>query len=368
MVCCRTGNCAAAHARGGGQVNEREQWPPAVVAREIRMITRAITGLMCMLIVAFGLMACSRARSDADITTDVQNRIHADAALAATPIAVQSNSGVVVLSGNVPGEAERSLAETLAKQAEGVKGVINNLQVVTAAAPLAVEPKPAAEAGRPQPTPKPKASASKTAKSSTPAASTTSTTPPSAPPAPELVKVTIPEGTAVTIRLIDPVDTAKNKEGDTFRASLESPIVIQDKTIVPKNSDVQARLVSAKSAGHFTGSSSIVLVVTKITVGNKTYDVQTGEFTRQGASRGKRTAVIVGGGAAAGALIGGLAGGGKGAAIGAAAGAGAGTGVQALTKGQQLQLPSETVLEFQLKAPLTVTPAPADTVQREKVE
>ncbi len=329
------------------------------------MKTRAVVALMCMLIVAFGLTACSRSRSDTDITTDVQNRIHADAAFAATPIAVQSNSGVVVLSGNVTTEAQRSSAESLAKQVEGVKGVINNLQVVTAAAPSAVEPKPATQASSPRQVPKPKVAATKKVEPVAPVASTASTPP--QPAAPELAKVTIPEGTAVTIRLIDPVDTAKNKEGDTFRASLESPIVIQDKTVVPKNSEVQARLVSAKSAGHFSGSSSIVLVVTRITVGNKTYDVQTGEFIKQGASRGKRTAVVVGGGAAAGALIGGLAGGGKGAAIGAAAGAGAGTGVQALTKGQQIQLPSETVLEFQLKAPLTVTPASTDTAQREKV-
>ena len=76
--------------------------------------------------------------------------------------------------------------------------------------------------------------------------------------------------------------------------------------------------------------------------------------------------MIIGGGAAAGAVIGAIAGGGKGAAIGAAAGAGAGTGVQALTKGEQIKLPSETLLEFQLKAPLTVTPV-SDTVKQETV-
>jgi len=55
-----------------------------------------------------------------------------------------------------------------------------------------------------------------------------------------------------------------------------------------------------------------------------------------------------------GAIIGAIAGGGKGAAIGAAAGGGLGGGVQAATKGQQIKLPSETVLNFTLQAPLTV--------------
>ena len=331
---------------------------------------------MFMLVIAFGLLACSRARSDADITTDVQARIHADAALAAAPITVQSNSGVVVLSGSVETDAARSSAENTAKQVVGVKGVVNNLQVVTAAAtPPLSQPKLAAQAGGSQQIPKPKTRATKTTKpeAAAPAGSplpasqpTQAATPQSAQPAPGPTQVTIPEGTAVTIRLIDPVDTEKNKEGDTFRASLDSPIVIQDKTVIPKNADVEARLVSAKSAGHFTGSSAVVLVVTKITVAGKTYDVQTGEFSKEGASRGKRSAVIIGGGAAAGAVIGAIAGGGKGAAIGAAAGAGAGTGVQALTKGEQIKLPSETLLQFQLKAPLTVTPA-SDTVKRETV-
>jgi hypothetical protein len=94
--------------------------------------------------------------------------------------------------------------------------------------------------------------------------------------------------------------------------------------------------------------------------------VQTGEFSKQRASRGKRSAAVIGGGAAVGAVIGAIAGGGKGAAIGAAAGAGTGTGVQALTKSQQIKLPAETLLEFQLKAPLTVTPA-GDTTKPETV-
>ncbi len=180
-------------------------------------------------------------------------------------------------------------------------------------------------------------------------------------------QVTIPEGTTLSVRLIDPVDTEKNKDGDTFRGSLDSPILIQDRTVIPKNADVQAQLVSSKSAGHFTGSSAVVLVVSKITVDGITYDIQTEEFTKEGASRGKRSAEIIGGGAAAGAVIGAIVGGGKGAAIGAAAGAGAGTGVQALTKGEQIKLPSETVLEFHLKAPLTVSPAAA-TEKREALK
>jgi len=331
--------------------------------------------LICILFMALALVGCSRSRSDADINNDVQNRIHSSAANATTPIIVQSSAGVVVLSGTVASEAERASIENAAKQAAGVKSVINNIQVAAAeatppVAPAQLEAQTSGDQAKTPTKPAP-AKAAKPVKSAGTMASASKEPLADAAEAnksmPEIAKVTIPEGTPVSIRLIDPVDTAKNKEGDTFRATLNSPIVVEGKTVIPKNSDVEVRLVSAESAGHFKGSSTVVLVITKMTVAGKTYDVQTGEFTKKGASRGKRSAAVIGGGAAAGALIGGLAGGGKGAAIGAAAGAGAGTGVQGLTKSEQIQLPSETVLEFQLKAPVTVTPAVGDYVKREKV-
>lgn len=338
------------------------------------MNTRNLSLLASLLLPLAGLVSCSHQRPDAAVTADVQARIQQDTALAATPITVQSNSGVVVLSGNVATDVARITAENDARQVQGVKSVINNLQVQTAAAP----PLPAPTAAQPQPPKsKPSAAMRPTATGTSPEPAPVSTrpatpsqlavqpaAPPPVPPAP--VEITIPEGTKLTVRLIDPVDTAKNKEGDTFRASLDAPIVVQNKVAIPKNADVTARLVSAKSAGHFTGSSSVVVVLTTITVGGKAYDLQTGEFTKQGASRGGRTAGVIGGGAAVGAVIGAIAGGGKGAAIGAAAGAGAGTGVQALTKGQQIKLPAETLLEFELKSPVTVTPA-AESAEREAI-
>lgn len=330
--------------------------------------------IAALLLACAGVASCTHQRSDAAITADVQAKIQQDAALAAMPITVQSNSGVVVLSGNVSTDVARITAENDARQANGVKAVINNLQLQASAAPS-----PAALASEVQ-LPKSKPSPAKAPKTRTapatgrvPAAAQAGIAAPSqltvqpvaAPPvAPAAAEITVPQGTKLTVRLIDSVDTAKNKEGDTFRASLDVPIVIQDKVAIPKNANATARLVSAKSAGHFTGSSSVVLVLATITAGGKTYDLQTGEFTKQGASRSGRTAGVVGGGAAVGAVIGAIAGGGKGAAIGAAAGAGAGTGVQALTKGQQVKLPAETLLDFELKAPVTVTPA-AETADLE---
>lgn len=169
--------------------------------------------------------------------------------------------------------------------------------------------------------------------------------------------VTVPAGTSLLIRMIDAVDSDKNKVGDTFRASLEEGLVVGDTVVAPKGADVYGRLTEAKEAGHITGQSELKLELTGILINQQLQPIVTGDYAVSGKSRGKQSAARIGGGAALGAVIGAIAGGGKGAAVGAGVGAGAGTAVQVLTRGQQVKVPSETMLEFKLQQPLTVQPS-----------
>jgi hypothetical protein len=155
--------------------------------------------------------------------------------------------------------------------------------------------------------------------------------------------------------MIDAIDSAKHRPGEEFAASVDSPVVIDDRVIIRKGSDARVRLIQSRSAGRMTGQSELSLELVGLAAGGQTFAVESSGVQKVGASRSTRTAETVGGGAALGALIGAIAGHGKGAAIGAAVGAGAGTAVQASTKGQQVQIPAETKLDFSLKAPLTVT-------------
>ena len=143
--------------------------------------------------------------------------------------------------------------------------------------------------------------------------------------------------------------------GDIFHGSISSPVSIDDQTVIPNTADVEGRVVEVKSAGRFAGQSVLTLELTRLIVNGKTYNIQTDRWSKSGNGRGKSTAAKVGGGAAVGAVLGGIFGGGKGAAIGAAAGAGAGTGVSAATKGQQIDLKPETILNFQLQNSITVS-------------
>ncbi|HWQ55549.1 MAG TPA: hypothetical protein VN442_17815 [Bryobacteraceae bacterium] len=176
---------------------------------------------------------------------------------------------------------------------------------------------------------------------------------PAAPAATVLTTgIEIPAGTEITVRMIDSVDSEKNNVGQTFQASLDDPILVAGKTVVPRGADVVVKLVDDKESGKLTGRAELALDLVSLKVDGRVVDIQTQAITRASESRTGRTAQMATGGAALGAIIGAIAGGGKGAAIGAVSGAGAGTAVQVVTKGQKVQIPSETRLTFTLDVPV----------------
>jgi len=320
--------------------------------------------VLVILAVAVG---CSKAPTDAQIASDIQNKLNTDSGLQGKQLIVQVDKGSVTLSGEVDNNAQRDAAARYASSEPGVKQIVNNLQVAPAA-PL--------EAQAPPQQPKPSAAAKHRRKASkeqedssnppaevaqaapppppAPAPAPAAPTPPPPPPPPQ--KVTIPSGTALSVRLVDAIDSETATQGQTFHATLNSPLAVDGATAIPVGYNVEGHVVTVQSAGKFAGQSLLVLQLDRISAGGNNYSIQTDQYKKQGSSRGKNTAEKVGGGAGIGAIIGALAGGGKGAAIGAVAGGGLGAGAQAVTHSQQIKLPSETVLNFTLQAPLTVTP------------
>lgn len=152
-----------------------------------------------------------------------------------------------------------------------------------------------------------------------------------------------------------------------FHATLAEDIDIGNVVAIPQGTPVLGRVVDAKDAGHFRGQSLLSIELTRIDLPGDHLAVVTDTYDKQGAARGRDAAEKVGGGAVLGTLIGALAGGGKGAAIGAIAGAGVGGAVNGATRGQQVEIPSETLVNFSLQSPVTViasrtvgTPPPAN--------
>ena len=156
----------------------------------------------------------------------------------------------------------------------------------------------------------------------------------------------LPSGSEITIRLIDPIDSEKNDEGDEFRASLDDPINLGDIVIAPKGADARVRLVTERDSGKLTGKTELSIQLLSFTLDGKTVPVYTTSVTEGSGSRGARTAKSAAAVGAIGAIIGAISGGGKGAAIGASAGAAVGAGSQVFMKGQRVRIPAETVLTF----------------------
>jgi hypothetical protein len=345
---------------------------------------------LSVVLIAIALLAagCSRigSRTDAQVASDVQDKINGDSSVPDKQLNINANNGVVTLTGTVASDAARNAAANDAAQIEGVKTVVNNLEVAPASAAadqMAQQqsqanlnpPPPVREERRPSPSARYRSSRPSSSRSASnggdnglrttvPAGSgntssydsAQSSAPPAPTPVPLPQKVTVPSGTQLSIRLNDEVDSEKAQVGDVFHGSLSAPVSIGDETVIPTTADVEGRVVDVKSAGRFAGQSVLTLELTKLTMNGKSYSLQTSQWTKSGNGRGKSTAAKVGGGAAVGAVLGGIFGGGKGAAIGAAAGAGAGTGVSAATKGQQIILKPEAIIAFQLQGPITVTP------------
>lgn len=158
--------------------------------------------------------------------------------------------------------------------------------------------------------------------------------------------VELPAGTSITVRMIDSVDSETNRVGQTFRASVDEPVVVGSQAVIARGADVVVKLVDAKQSGKIAGRTELGLDLMSVRINGKTVDISTQEVTQASSSRGNRSAKVIGGTTALGAIIGGIAGGGRGAAIGAGSGAAVGTGAEVMTKGQRVRIPSETRLTF----------------------
>lgn len=342
-------------------------------------MNRCRSGISVLFLGAMLAVACNKVNDDT-ITTQIKAKMYSEPLLKAASVNMNSKDGIVTLTGVVPDDAARLAAETIASKTNGVKQVIDSTTmapppatVAETAPPRPPEPAPVAEKKPPakkkkapevKPEPAPATPASdQTAETAPPAPPANpqpaaAPAPPPPPPPPQPITVTVPEGTVVTVRTIDSIDSSTASTGQSFRASLDAPVVVNDHIVLPKGLNARLRLTEASSAGKFKGRSELTVALDTITFQGTTYSFKTSDVQEQGSSRGKRSAAVIGGGAALGALIGGLAGGGKGAAIGAGVGAGGGTAVQAATHGQQVKIPSETRLDFTMHEPVPVTYLP----------
>lgn len=304
-------------------------------------------------LIALGVAAgCGGGKStnDQTLTNEIQSKLYSDATTKPANVTVAVKDGIVTLGGAVASPDVELQAMKIANATPGVKSVTDQIKVDPSLAsnlPNAGNPQPQAQQPEPQTSAPPPQQAA--AQAPAPAA------PASEQPArPEHTRVTIPAGSEISVRMIDSISSKTNTSGQTFRASLAAPVEHDGEMILPRGTPVTVLLAEAKGAGRIKGSSVLEVRASSIDYHGHSYPISTSAYEEQGKGRGKQTAVRSGIGAAAGAVIGAIAGGGKGAAIGSLAGGGAGAGFQLATHGQQVTIPSETVLNFKLDAPVSI--------------
>jgi len=361
----------------------------------------AFVGVLSVLVA--GTTGCARRRDNAQVVSEVQDRMRADHQLMMGRFQVTGTNGVITLAGYVVSNHQRATAVRDAWQVKGVKVVVDNMLLVDSTrqslspkllklpaplqniflrskipaiarpsvakkvSPIDNSSRPSFTATRtsdsPRDAPSSGASVVHTVEvtsdipSSAPLAA--SATPPSAPE-----KIMVPYGTVLAVRLTESLSSELNEKGDTFLATLASPILVGDRVVIPESAGIKGRVVEVQSAGHFSGRPAMIIEVTRLAYNGNSYDLRSNQYSKEGPSRNVRSAATIGGGAGLGAVLGGILGGGKGAAIGAMIGAGVGTGVRAASREAAVQLPAESTLSFRLQAALTVIPA--STLQRGK--
>ncbi len=317
------------------------------------MSRKRIVSMAFMAAVCLSVSCTKKSATDESLTAAIQSKLYADDSTKAANIKVDVKNGVVTLSGDVPTSDVELEAMKVANGTPGIASVSDQMKVNAATAantstsqPTTLAPAPAQTASTPpEPAPAPV--------SAPPPAPVQDTAPP-APVRREPTTITVPAGSRLQVRMTDGIDSKNNTVGQTFQGTLDSPLVHGNRVVVPAGAPVTVELTNASKAGRIRGSSGLEVRVTSITAGGRNYDVSSDVYDQTGKAKGKQTAVRSGIGAAAGALIGGLAGGGKGAAIGAGAGGGAGLGYQFFTHGNQVKIPSESVITFRLSAPLSI--------------
>lgn len=301
---------------------------------------RAAFPLALAALLLSGIAGCNKTVDDATLTTNVHNALAADNAISKQPIQDTVQNGVVTLTGNVSDDTASSVAAEDAAKVQGVKEVVNNLQIAgVQVAPTVVTPS-APKVARQTTVQERQAIATRQPLPPPPS------TPPPPPPQPTIREVTVPAGTSIPVRITQTLDSETAATGQSFSGVVTREVVEDGLVVIPAGAAVSGQVLEAKDAGHFKGHSILSIGLTSITRHRSSIAVTTEPYTVEGKNRGTNSAEKIGGGAAVGAILGGIFGGGKGAAIGAAAGGGGGAAVQGFTRGQQVTIPSETVIRF----------------------
>jgi hypothetical protein len=176
--------------------------------------------------------------------------------------------------------------------------------------------------------------------------------------------VTLPEGTLLTVRLQNYIDSRHLQVGDVFVANAARDVFENGVLAIPLGATIEGHVVAVKKPGAFSGDGDIQIELTQLYLSGQPYPLATDVFSTRTPGKGGYSAANTIGGAAFGAILGAAFGGGPGAAVGAVAGGATGAAISSATPGPRSFIPAETLITFHLKSPATVQPVSLDEATR----
>jgi hypothetical protein len=164
--------------------------------------------------------------------------------------------------------------------------------------------------------------------------------------------VRLPAGTAIEAYLDEPLGSKTSTSGDSFAAVLARDLVVEGRVVAPKGSHLVGRVVEARPSGKVKGVARLSITLEALELGRRSRSLKTSTIVIEANPSKGQDAKKVGIGAGAGTVIGAILGGKKGAAIGGAVGAATGGAVVLATSGDEVELPAEQLLAFELESDL----------------
>lgn len=332
------------------------------------MVRKISALLLCLALFPAASLAQSQSNTkptDSQILTQINHTIANEQAFKGMTIIPSVNNGVVTLSGTVSNYAAKVLASNEVSNIDGVRTVLNNLNVDSSykapAQPAqqyqqqqqtTSQPPPQSEQQNPQDQsqPQPQYNNQQPAQNNNQNSGQKPPAQPYSGPSVTSTKtVVLPADTYLPVRLSDEINTKTAQPNDVFHAELVQDIRFDNYTIIPRGTIFVGRVISAQPAGRFAGYPELSIELVSFTIdgpeGPQKVSVITEPISSKGQGRGENTAKKAGGGAVLGAIIGAIAGGGKGAAIGAVSGGALGAGMN-VRRGEEIDLKPEQLLQF----------------------
>jgi hypothetical protein len=179
-------------------------------------------------------------------------------------------------------------------------------------------------------------------------------------PEPRVVTATVPTGTNMSLTLNETLSTERNRVGDSFTATLQSPIMDgSGNVLIPAGATVRGRLTEVNKSGHVGETGILKLAFEAVSFGGSSYPMD-GTVVRANPQRSNRTSTgesvgKVAAGAAAGAVLGRVLGKDtKSTVKGAVIGAAAGTAIAMGTADVDVVLPAGSAMEIRVDSPIEI--------------